>query len=90
MSESIIITPETIAMTANRAQGPLRKKTAPSIRVFYKHYAGGDAVIHFSQNLLLDTMSYSRTYDSYRLLTIPPSLTASVTAQPGSFMCAQS
>ena len=41
-----MITPETIAITAKKAHGPLRKKPPPA-HAFYKTYAGGGFDILF-------------------------------------------
>lgn len=46
MRDRIMITPETIAITAKNAHGPLRKKPPPA-HAFYKTYAGGGLVILF-------------------------------------------
>ena len=46
MSERIMMIPETIAITAKNAHGPLRKKPPPA-HAFYKAYAGGGIYILF-------------------------------------------
>ena len=46
MRDRIMITPETIAITAKKAHGPLRKKPPPA-HAFYKTYAGGGFDILF-------------------------------------------